>query len=121
VPDVIRINYGAPVTTGSTLTFPYPANRSGNDYLQGYGAIFYPRVLQNTYVQNVDFTLAYGATSVVLTWNNPITIPYGQTSYTDNHNLSGDRFVVGLELPRIIDAATVIWPPPDSNDVLTFT
>ena len=118
MPDVIRIRYGAPVTTGSTLVFLYPAGRSANDYRQDGGATVFSRALQNTYAQNVDFTLAYGELQVTLTWLNPITIPYdGSRPYPENY---GGPWVVGLELPLNIDAALVL-PPARGNDTYNFT
>jgi len=119
VPDVIRRRYGAPVTTGSTLTFPYPAGRSSNDYRQDGGAYFFPRSLQNRYTQNVDFTLAFGEGQVTLTWNNPITIPFDLNTVDSNN--SGARWEVALELPLYIDAATQLWPPADGGDTYVFT
>lgn len=113
MPDVIRKRYGAPVTTGGTISFIYPQGRSANDYRQDGGAVFHARSLQNTYTQNVDFTLAYGELQVTLTWLNAITLPYdGNRPYPDNY---GGPWVVGLEIPLIIDAALVL-PPPRGND-----
>lgn len=117
MPSVIRQKYGAPVTTGSTIIFLYPKGMSANDYRQDGGATFFPRALQNTYVQNVDFTLSYGELQVTLTWLNPITIPFDGS--VDSNN-SGARWEVGLELPLNIDAATVL-PKADGNDIYNFT
>lgn len=117
MPDVLRIKYGAPVTTGSTLVFLYPPGRSANDYRQDGGAVFHARALQNTYPQNVNFTLAYGELQVVMTWLGPITIPYVQAQASTT---SGDVFAVGIELPLNIDAATVL-PKADGNDIYNFT
>jgi hypothetical protein len=119
MPDVIRAKYGAPVTTGGTLVFGYPPGRSGNDYRQDGGAAFFVRSLQNNYVQNVDFTLAYGELQVVLTWLNAVTIPYDQAQASTT---SGDRYAVGLELPLAIDAALALLPKTSGgNDYYIFT
>lgn len=117
MPNVLASKYGAPIATGGTFIFRYPAGRSGNDYLNDSGATLFVRSLQNSYVQNVDFTLAYGEKQVVMTWLNPITIPYVQNQATTT---SGDPYAILLELPLNIDAALVL-PPAHGNDVYNFT
>lgn len=117
MPDVVRIRQSAPVSTGSTIVFLYPAGRSANDYRQDGGAVLYARALQNAYRQNVDFTLAYGELQVTVTWLNSITIPFDSTQvYPDNY---AGPWAVGIELPLNIDAALVL-PPARGNDIYTL-
>lgn len=88
--DVISVVPAVPVAsvaTGvavTTITFNYPKPTingvvmtvAADDYVQDSGAVLWARALQNSYVQNVDFTLAFGEGSVVMTWINPnVVIP----------------------------------------------
>ena len=119
MPDRIAIRTGTPIssTNGNTLTFLYPAGRSGNDYLQSTGAVISVRDLQNQYNQNSDFTLAYGEGQVVLTVINPnLVLPAARAD--------GQRPPFGdvlLQLPLLIDYANAGIYPARGGDVYIFT
>lgn len=99
MPDVVTARTPSPVTNGGTITFRYPALRAADSYVPG--AILFPRELQNTYLENVDFTLAYGELQVVLTWiNTSVTIPGIDATKPRSNENSG---LVSLQLPLLSD------------------
>lgn len=64
-----------PVTAGSTLTFQYPDGRARGVYMDSGGpAILGVRSSQALYTQEVDFTLVFGDSSVVVTYRGVVPI-----------------------------------------------
>lgn len=72
---------GSPVKTGGTLTFQYPPARAPVCYLGAAPAFLGIPSMQADFVENVDFTVAYGATSIVVTYLAQTTIPPNSLVY----------------------------------------
>jgi hypothetical protein len=69
----VPLNLAALVING-TVTIPYPHGRVLDDYLDAGHQVYAP-AHQKVYNQGVDFSLAFGTSSVVLTWLNARPIP----------------------------------------------
>lgn len=74
------------VATGGTITFQYPTGLGPTSYWCQWPARMNVRALQGNYVQDTDFTIVYGPTTIVVTYNGSSTIPA--------------NVAVGLQLPR---------------------
>lgn len=102
--DVVQATVGStPLATGGTITFQYPAARAPASYL---GAsletpALFVRAMQALLVAETDFTLAFGATSVTLTYLSGTTIPAGSilSLQLPVTNTSGQDHVRGHAIP----------------------
>ena len=72
--DTFRQVLGAPVATGGTITFGYPAGRNSGFYRGGNG--FTMLAMGALLTSPASFTIAFGAT-IVVTYNGATTIPAG--------------------------------------------
>lgn len=76
--DLISVSPASAVATDGTIEYTYPAGRAAASYAQT-GEVLVAHGLQNTLAQAADtFTLAYGASSVVLTYKDATSLPAGQ-------------------------------------------
>ncbi len=86
--DIVFAGSGqTPVAAGGTITFQYPPGLGPTSYWGQWPARMNVRALQGGYLQDTDFTIAYGAASIVVTYNGASTIPA--------------NVQVGLQLPRL--------------------
>lgn len=80
--DTITVTPSAAVATDATVTFTYPTTspaRAAASYKAASGAVLAARGLQTVINQGADtFTLAYGASSVVLTYKDATSLPAGK-------------------------------------------
>lgn len=80
--DTITVTPAAAVATDGTVTFTYPTTspaRAAASYKAASGAVLAARGLQTIVNQAADtFTLAYGASSVVLTYKDATSLPAGK-------------------------------------------
>lgn len=133
--DVISVVPAVPVASVAagvavtTVTFNYPTppmvgvvqTVAADDYVQDSGAVLFSRANQNSYVQNVDFTLAFGEGSVVMTWINSSVVLPPQTRATTSAQMHDS--VLRLQLTRqknaILENAGNV-PPFPSGDQAFF-
>ena len=74
--DVISLTPSSAVATDATMTFTYPSGNASRYAKSGEKLVI--KGLQNTLAQAADtFTLAYGASSVVVTYKDATSIPAG--------------------------------------------
>jgi len=80
--DTITVTPSGAVATDATVTFTYPTTsptRAAASYKAASGAVLAARGLQTVINQGADtFTLAYGASSVVLTYKDATSLPAGK-------------------------------------------
>lgn len=65
------------VATGATITFSYPTGKNAGFYRGNYGQTLWVSGLQAMFYAPKDFTVAYGASNVTVTYNGTTTIPSG--------------------------------------------
>lgn len=70
--DIIDVYPAAPVKSGDTLTFAYPATRSAESYTQDNAVLF----VRATNTSFADAAVTYGASNMTLTYAGA-TIPPG--------------------------------------------
>lgn len=74
--DIVYASSGnSDVAAGGTITFQYPVQRAAASYIGESPAYLGVRYMQGIYTENVDFTVNYGGTNVVVTWLGATTIP----------------------------------------------
>lgn len=101
----------SPVSTGGTLTFQYPANRSVASYLGGGPTLLNVRGLQGNYIQDYNFTVVLNPTNIVVTWLGATPIPVGAP--------------VGLQIPVVdtsdqFDRQTTVMTPAGADSQYVF-
>ena len=102
MPDIAYQTLSSPLASGNTLTFPYPLGHAADSYVLD-GAVLFARDLQNSYVQNVDFTLSYGELQVTMTWINAnVTLPPIDGNYQPS-GTAARKGVIALQLPLLSD------------------
>lgn len=81
--DLITVTPAAAVAINGTVTFTYPTTspvRAAASYKAASGATLAAKGLQKTFVQGAsNFSLVYGASSVVLTYLGATSLPAGKS------------------------------------------
>lgn len=73
--DVVTQTLAAAVATNGTFTVAYPTGRGAGSYAKAYAHKMY--LLGGERTAPADFTVAFGASSITVTWKGTTTIPLG--------------------------------------------
>lgn len=79
--DLIEATLSAVLGLGSTLTIPYPAHRSADDYLGGGAHELHSLSYRSLFAANGDFAVTFGASNMTLTITTGIALVAGTKIY----------------------------------------
>lgn len=75
--DTVSTVVPAAVPSGGTITFAYPAGKDAGNYRGGAGHSMIARGLMTRFTSPSQFSVAFNASTVVVTYNGATTIPAG--------------------------------------------
>lgn len=112
--DIVAGNSGvSPVAAGSTLTFQYPPSRGPASYAGQKYAWLSVRAMQGLYIEELDFSIAYNADSIVVTYAASTTIPANVPVTLQLPVKDTSGALQSVELSS--STATPATPTPDSS------
>lgn len=103
--DVVTLQLSGDVASSGTFNVSYPTNRSAGDYTGAYAHKMY--AMGADFAAPGDFTVAFGASNITVTYNGATTIPEGSVVRLHLDRLGADRGRSDATIPGNVIPAPV--------------
>lgn len=102
---IVKASAGSAVATNGTVTFPYPAGTNAGSFA-AFGHKLWVDKFQRLLESPTDFTVAFGASNITVTYKGSTTIPAGAALDAQFNQLGGSLDIIP-KIENVAEMATV--------------